>query len=188
MSAAPRRRAKSASAVIAPITIPCQTNCRSAHATARAAGCRKRAADVSLAIVTSVVSMCATPGLLFALHAIEDVSDLAELVGRRALGGERLHDELPRRAAECAIEQVADELALRLVFAERRPIDVRPFALVAFDQALLGHDLQQLQRGGVGAVPAARELLVNLTNRARPAFPENPQDGELGVRRFSGIP
>ena len=50
---------------------------------------------------------------------------------RRAPRGQRLHHELGRGAAKRAIEQVADELALRLLLGQPRLIDVGAIAVVA---------------------------------------------------------
>src|SRR6516164_11192368 len=108
MSEAPRRSPNSANPVTAPRAVPCHRNCSSAHATACAAGCRKNAPDVSIALVSSVVTMCATAGLPFAFYAVNDFPDFPQLVGGRALRRERLHHQLPGRPAERAIEQIPD--------------------------------------------------------------------------------
>ena len=63
---------------------------------------------------------------------------------------------LDGRSAERAIDQVAHELPLRLLFAEPRAVNVRPIAVVALDEPLFRHDLEHLQRGRVGRGPLAR--------------------------------
>ena len=56
--------------------------------------------------------------------------------------------------------------------------------LVAPDEPLLRHDLEQLQRGGVGGGPlAATSDVVDLPDGAGAALPEDAQDGQLGVGR-----
>src|SRR5215218_8251362 len=99
--------------------------------------------------MVGIVNMVGMANLLLVLRAVNGLADISQLFGGRALRRERLHDELARGPAEGALEQVADELPLRRFFAETRTIDVRTVALVALDQTLLGHDLEQLERRGV---------------------------------------
>src|SRR5436190_11847170 len=72
-------------------------------------------------------------------------------------------------------------MALRLVLAERRLVHVGARRLVANDELLLRHDLEQLERGGVARVAAQR--FGDLADGAGAAGPEDAQDGELGVGR-----
>src|SRR3954466_2417238 len=171
MSEALRRSANSASAVIAPTAAPCHTNCSNAQATACAAGWRS---SVSIAGIV-ITSLPVVP------RVVDRVANAFQLFRRSALGGERLHHELAGRAAEGAVQQVAHELALRRFLAEPCAIDVRAVALVALDEPLLRHDLEQLQRSGIRGLAIVGQLLVHLAHGAGSAFPENSQDGQLGV-------
>ena len=66
-------------------------------------GCR----SISSIAVISVLPAC-----------FDQSANLAELLGGRPLGVERLHHQLRRGSAEGAFEQVAHQLALRLLLAE----------------------------------------------------------------------
>src|SRR5205823_1398093 len=61
----------------------------------------------------------------------------------------------------------------------RSLIDMCSRRLVACDEVLLRHDLQELENGGVAGLAA--HLFGDLADRARPAGPEDAKDGELGV-------
>src|SRR5262249_36943219 len=154
------------------------TNWRSAHAVACAAGWRSK-----VSIAFSVI----TPGLPVVAGAVDGPANVPELFRGRALRRERLHHELARRSAERAIEQVAHQLPLRGLLAQPRAIDVRAVALVAVDQALLRHDLQQLQRGRVRRGALLGQRLVHLSDGAGPALPEDAQDRQLGVGRTGNV-
>ena len=93
--------------------------------------------------------------------------------------------ELGRRPAERAIEQVAHELPLRLLLGQPRLIDVRAVGVVAPHQPLLRHDLEHLQRGGVGGRAARVRRATSWTCRTvlGAALPEDAQDGQLGIGR-----
>ena len=69
------------------------------------------------------------------------------------------------------------------LFAEPRAIDVGAVPLVALDEPFFRHDLEQLQRGGVGRLALAAQDFVDLPDRAGPAIPQDPQDGQLGIGR-----
>src|SRR4029450_11100624 len=60
---------------------------------------------------------------------------------------------------------------------------MRSRLLVADDETLLRHDLEQLQDGGIAGFTVHR--LGDLTHRAWSARPEHPQNAKLGVGRFS---
>src|SRR5829696_5255463 len=125
MSEALRRRMASVTAVTAPMTAPCHTNCSSAQPTACAAGCRS---SVSIAGIVGIVSMA---NLLLVPGAVDQGADVFQFFGGRALRRERLHHELSRGPAEGSIEEIADQLPLRRLFAEPRAVDVRTVPLVA---------------------------------------------------------
>ena len=52
-------------------------------------------------------------------------------------------------AAERAIQQVLQELALRVLLASARGVDVCAIGLVTLDQTFVGHDLHEFQGGRV---------------------------------------
>ena len=80
-------------------------------------------------------------------------------------------------------EQIRDELPLCLILAIRGFVDVSSRRLVADDETLLGHDLQQLEERGVAAL--ASHHLRDLADGAGPPRPQHAQDGELGVGRLA---
>src|SRR5687767_10851142 len=83
---------------------------------------------------------------------VEQLADLGNLVRRGLAGRQCLEHEFRGRSVEDAIEQIAHELLLCLVFRESGLVDVRPGGLVALDEPLLDHDLQRLENGGVRAL------------------------------------
>jgi hypothetical protein len=90
---------------------------------------------------------------------------------------------------EGAVEQVAEELSLRLFLGSRRLVDVLPAGRFALHQALVRHDLEHLEDGGVAGLLNPIELLHHLPDRAGPAPPEHAEDGEFGIggtREWSG--
>ena len=64
-------------------------------------------------------------------------------------------------------------------------VDVRALLLVAAHQALLGHDLQRLEHGGVLRRLAGGDDLVDVADGGRPAAPQDGQDFEFGVGRLA---
>ena len=59
---------------------------------------------------------------------------------------------------------------------------MRPRRLVARNEPLLGHDLQQLEDRRIAGLAAER--LGDLPDGAGAARPQDAQDGQLGVGRF----
>src|SRR5687768_2869667 len=108
-----------------------------------------------------VLSTAFTVGLFAVAAAFNQLANLTELFRRRAPGRERLEHELRRRSTERAIEQVAHELPLGLLFGLPRLIDVRTIRVVAPDEPLLRHDLEHLQRGGVTGGTVAGKRFVD---------------------------
>src|SRR3954468_22450202 len=174
-SGAPFRRPTSSRPVMPATSVPCQMKCSNAQPIAWAPGSRK---SCSIALITDLPSITA---------GFDQLPYLAELLLGRPPGGQRLHHELRSGAAKCSIEQVADELALRLLLSEPRLIDVGSFAVVAPDEPLLRHDLQHLQCGGIRRRAIAGQLLVHLTNGAGAVRPEDAQDCEFSVSRTRGL-
>src|SRR4051812_36942606 len=115
---------------------PCQTKCRSAHPTTWAAGCVSTA---SIALVMLAI------GLTMALSAVaavfQELADFDQFLGGGALRRERLQHQLRGGAAKRAVDQIADELLLRLLLRELWLVDVRAIGLVASDEPFHRHDL-----------------------------------------------
>src|SRR6188508_1940330 len=121
MSGALRRNAARRSAVSPPSTAPCQTNWSRAHPIAWATGCW---ASRSITLIVFLLAEAVPSpvhrlarGLRQAIRrlpVVEQTTNLAQFLGRRPARRERLHHALGRRAAEGAVEEVADQLALRL--------------------------------------------------------------------------
>ena len=98
---------------------------------------------------------------------------------RAAAGSRRAPRAVARRAASACITSLDAEppnarssrsrTSWRWVCSSviRGVIDVRPVRVVAPDQPLFRHDLQQLERGRIGRGPLARQHLVHLPDRAR---------------------
>src|SRR5262245_56046189 len=116
------------------MSVPCQTKWRSAQATACAAGCCSNGSITLMSPLPVLPRLGASGrGRSVSAGAVDQPAYLAQLVGARAAGRERLHHQLRRRPPERAIQQIADELPLRLVLAEPRAIHVRPIPFVAID-------------------------------------------------------
>src|SRR5262245_22290642 len=92
---------------------------------------------------------------------VEKLANLVQLLRCCLLRRKRLHDQLRRRSIERALDEIVDELALCLVFAERGAVHVRAGRLVASHEPLLRLDLQQLEDGGIPdvAIHRAGDLL-----------------------------
>src|SRR5262245_536970 len=113
---------------------------------------------------------------------LEQLADFVELGGRRLSGGERLEHQFRRRSVERPRQQVAYEVALRLILGIRRGVDVGSGGLVAGDESLLRHDLEELEHGRIAGLAAHR--FGDFTNGAGAAVPEDAKDRQLGVSRF----
>ena len=87
------------------------------------------------------------------------------------------------RYTEVRMSRITHELLLGLFFAQASAVDMGPVRLVAFDEPLLGHDLEHLERRRVGARAFLDERFVHLADRARAACPEHAEDGQFGVGR-----
>src|SRR6476469_9522342 len=141
MSDALRRRKASTTAVNMPRTAPCQTNCSSAHPMACAIGWRMKSSIVVIVLLLRFVG--AAPGRVGSLvrmkigmtsslpAPLEQPPDLTQLLRRRSPGRESLHHELGRGTAESAIQEVADQLALRLPFGHPCLIDMGAVGVVS---------------------------------------------------------
>src|ERR1043166_2740556 len=119
------------------------------------------------------------------LVALEKTTNGADLFGWGLLARECLHDELRHRAAEGAFEQIAHQATLRGALRLPGAIAMLLPEVLSRRQPLLRHDLQQLERGGVGerAPRFAGEVLVHLADGGGAACPEHAEDGQLGIGR-----
>src|SRR5205085_10806528 len=124
-----------------------------------------------------------TPSPLTPFQFVQHPPDLGQLFARGALGRERLEDEILGRPVERLPQEVADETALRLVLGERRLVAARALALVPFDQALVRHDLHELEDGRVARPPRLAERLEDLPHGARASPPEHLEAFQFRVRR-----
>src|SRR5580692_11294172 len=97
---------------------------------------------------------------------------------RGRLRRQRPHHQTLGRTAECALQQVARYLPLRLLFGEGGLIDVRSEALAADEQTFFRHQLHLLQRGGVAV--AFTELFVDFPHGRGRQIPEDGEDIEFG--------
>src|SRR6478736_1108353 len=177
MAGALRRSAASATAAMTPSTAACHTNWSRAHPIAWATGCRASRSMmliVFLLLVTVAAGFAVLTATLRAvrgLTTVEQPANLAEFLGARAARCEGLHHELGRRTAERPIEQVGDQLALGLPLGHPRRIHMRPVRVVSTNETLFRHDLEQLQRRGVGPGTIAGQHVVDLPHRARATRP-----------------
>jgi hypothetical protein len=114
------------------------------------------------------------------------VADLLELVGVGGLHGKSVHGELGRGAAEESLAEVAQELALRVFLGGGGAVDVGFAGLGALDQALLGHDLQRLEDGGVAERALAANVVVELADGGFAAGPEGGKDLEFHLCWLGG--
>src|SRR5688572_8254137 len=166
VAAAPRSSV-SVTAAAAPISAPCQMKCTSAQPMDETMeSVRGESATVLLLVVG------------------EQQSNLPQLLRRCRLGGQRLHDELGRRAAKRAVQQVRDQALLRIFLREAGLVEVDASLFVADGDALFRHQLQQLERGGVGEIALFGQHVVDLTHGARAALPQDTQNRELRIGRL----
>lgn len=98
--------------------------------------------------------------------------------------GQCVDHQIPRRAFEHALQQIAGYLALGFVGGLAGFVNVGALRFIAPDEAFLGHDLQEFQNAGVADRLLCAESFVDLANRRRPACPQHPQDFKLGGCRF----
>src|SRR4029453_19206389 len=87
---------------------------------------------------------------------IQQPANLGPLLGRRLPRREGMLHELSGRALKYLVEQIGNELTLCLIRRRSGLIDVRPRRVVASHEALVRHDLHQLEDGGVGALAPHR--------------------------------
>src|ERR1017187_4737717 len=112
---------------------------------------------------------------------LDQSADLRQFLRRRLARRESAQDQALRRAAERALKQVARQLALRPFAWPVGFVNVGALAFVAPHQALLGHDLQQLENGGVLRGLAARHGFMHVAHRGGAACPKDGQDFQLAI-------
>src|SRR4051812_24357302 len=130
-------------AVIAPSTAPCHTNWSSAHPIACATGCWIISRSITLIVV--LLPDVAVAGRVRGGTAgsfrgaggpaiVEQPADLTQFCRAGSPCGERLHHELRGRAAEGAVEQIANQLALGLGLGHPCLVDMGAVRRVAPDE------------------------------------------------------
>src|SRR6185503_18147229 len=113
---------------------------------------------------------------------VQKPPDFVELFGRRLVRGKRLQDELCGGSIERAVEQIADQLPLGLIFCIRSLVDVGSLRLVPDDELLLRHDLKELENRRISGFTV--QGFGHLANGAGTMGPQNAKDGELAIGRF----
>src|SRR5690242_6786973 len=117
-----------------------------------------------------------TPFVLF-----QQLADFRQLLFGCLARSERPDHEARRRAVESPLQQISGELPLGPLAWPAGLVDMRPLLLIAPDQSLLRHDLQQLQHGGIlRRLPPANRL-VDFPNRAWTAAPQHGENFQLGI-------
>jgi hypothetical protein len=121
------------------------------------------------------------------LKGVEKAPDLGEFIGGGASGGEGLENEVRGRAGEGLVEKFANDLALGGFGGAGGGEDVGAGGAVAGDEALVGHDLEELEGGSIGRQGAlAGEMVVDLADGGGAEFPEDAEDGEFAVGGWRG--
>src|SRR5213594_4484848 len=92
---------------------------------------------------------------------------------------QRMDHQFARRALKYSLQHVANQLALSFRRWLACLINVRPLLFVSAHRALGGHDLQQLEHGGVAEVLLFPQRFVHIANRGRPALPQHAQNLQL---------
>ena len=99
------------------------------------------------------------------------------------MGRQGMRNQLRRRTLEGLLQQIRHQVPLGLFPGKAGVIDLGSLALIPSDQTLFGHDLKKLQRRGVTGRSPLAELILHLTDRARPPLPKHPEHFELSGRR-----
>jgi hypothetical protein len=117
----------------------------------------------------------AIAGGLFEL--IEQSTDLIQFSGRRFATGQRVKDQFGSRPPKSPLDQIVNQLLLRLRPRDGGSIEVGTAADIPPHEPFIGHDLKQLQHCGVGHRTAfVNELFVHVAHRTRLALPKHPKD------------
>lgn len=116
---------------------------------------------------------------------VEEAADFGKFVRGGAFGGEGLEDEGGGGAGEGAVEEVFEEVALGGGGGLGGGVDVGAGGFIARDEAFGGHDLEELEDGGVGGF--AVEVVVDGADGGGAGVPEDAEDGEFAVGGFGEV-
>jgi hypothetical protein len=114
--------------------------------------------------------------------AFENGADFGEFIVAGGAHGKRVQGELRSGAGEEAVAEVFEESALHGILRERCAVHVRAVGFIAHDEALGGHDLEELEDGGVAGWPFFIESFVNVPHGGRFLLPEDLEEREFGFR------
>src|SRR5688572_10841986 len=92
---------------------------------------------------------------------VQELANPPTLVVAPLVVGERLHDESERGSAEGPRDEILHDAFLHLALRLRWAIDLRPYRTVANQRAFVGHDLHELEHGGVAGGALLRERPVD---------------------------
>lgn len=115
--------------------------------------------------------------------AFDQVADFSEIIVAGGLHGKGMKGELRSGSGKESIAEIAQKAALHRVLREGSTVDVGAVRFVANDQALGGHDLEELEDRGVARHSLLIEGVVDLPHGGRLLLPEDLEEFELG---FSG--
>jgi hypothetical protein len=111
------------------------------------------------------------------------VPDLSQLFSGCLLHGQGVKHKLAGRTTECALEQISYQLFLGFFFGQSSSIDVGALGLVAGDEALFGHYLEDFENGGVSGWLSPMEFFEDVSDCAGTASPQDIQNGKLSICR-----
>jgi len=118
---------------------------------------------------------------LAAFNASSTVADCASFIRLSLVGNITFHFFRSVTASEGAIQEVADQLTLGLLLGHLSLIDVGSGGFIPLDEAFGGHNLHQLEDGGVTDFAMAFEGEVDVANGAGSLIPEDAEDFEFGA-------
>jgi ribulose bisphosphate carboxylase small subunit len=81
---------------------------------------------------------------------VQELSDLADLASGDFVGSQGLDDEIASRTVEQAVHQISNKVLPGLICRHARFIDMTALAFLAYNEALVGHDLEEAKSRGVG--------------------------------------
>jgi hypothetical protein len=87
----------------------------------------------------------------------------------------RVHGQLRGGSSEKSLRDVAKELVLSFVLRSGGVIDVGLAGFFAFDEAFVGHDLQELEDRGVADGPNFADLIVKVADGGGAELPESAE-------------
>src|SRR5215475_297015 len=110
---------------------------------------------------------------------VQHSSDFAEFLARGRRCRESTHYQATGGTAEGPLQEVGRDLLLGLLLRRACLVNVRSEPLAADEQALFGHQLNCLQRGGVTVVFA--EFIVDFPHSCHSQPPNDGKNIEFGV-------